>query len=246
LPAGQWALSLALPASVSADNDGLLMKKNENSMTGKPPAPTMDGRHARSQLTRESIVLTAERLFAENGIGNVSLRDISLAAGQKNNGAVQYHFRDRENLVVEVTKYRAQLIEKVRGERLEEIASQKGEPQVRDYVSAFVDGLASSLDEDNYFLRFHSRLATETGGTTGQVGSEEDRNFMQAKMLELMPHLNVEVLNHRWQILVITTVHILAGYQSAIKSDTLGKPLNWLLADLTNFLTAGLQAPVSE
>lgn len=191
-------------------------------------------------------MLTAERLFAENGIGNVSLRDISLAAGQKNNGAVQYHFRDRQNLVVEVTKYRAELIEKVRRARLEEIASQKGEPQVRDYVSAFVDALASILDDDNYYLRFLSRLAIETGGTPRHYGSREDLANLRATMLRLMPHLNVEVLNHRWQIMTITTVHILAGYQAAIKAKTLGAPLNWLLNDLTNFLTAGLQAPVSE
>jgi len=191
-------------------------------------------------------MLTAERLFAENGIGNVSLRDIGLAAGQKNNGAVQYHFRDRENLVVEVTKYRAELIEKVRGERLELIASQKGEPQVRDYVSAFVDALASILDEDNYYLRFLSRLVIETGGTPGQAGSQENLANLRAIMLKLMPHLNVDVLNHRWQIMTITTVHILAGYQAAIKAKTLSRPLNWLLTDLTNFLTAGLQAPVFE
>jgi AcrR family transcriptional regulator len=222
------------------------MKQNPETQIAEAPAKAMDGRHARSKLTRESIILTAERLFAENGIGNVSLRDISVAAGQKNNGAVQYHFRDRENLVVEVARYRGEFIEKVRGERIEEIASLKGEPTVRDYVAAFVDGLASALDQDNYFLRFLSRLTIETGGTTGQVGSEEDRDYMRAKMLKLMPHLDVEELNHRWQIMVITTVHILAGYQSAIKAKTLGKPLDWLLADLTDFLAAGLQAPISE
>jgi AcrR family transcriptional regulator len=228
----------------SADGGGRLMQKSP--MTGNAAASVMDGRHARSHLTRESIMLTAERLFAENGIANVSLRDIGLAAGQKNNGAVQYHFRDRENLVVEVTKYRAELIEKVRGERLARIASQKGEPQVRDYVSAFVDALASILDEDNYYLRFLSRLFIETGGTPGQGGSQEDLAKLRAIMLELMPHLDVDVLNHRWQIMTITTVHILAGYQAAIKGGTLGRPLNWLLTDLTNFLTAGLQAPVGE
>ena len=232
--------------SRDADSGGRHMKMTQDVPTDGIAPKSIDGRHARSQLTRESIMLTAERLFAERGIGNVSLRDISLAAGQKNNGAVQYHFRDRENLVVEVVRFRSEYIEKVRGERLEEIASLKGEPTVRDYVAAFVDGLASALDEDNYFLRFLSRFAIETGGTTGQVGSREDRDFMRAKMLRLMPHLSVDMLNHRWQIMVLTTVHILAGYQASIKAGSLGKPLNWLLADLTNFLTAGLQAPAPE
>ena len=68
-----------------------------------------DGRRARSRATRERILLTAERLFAESGIGNVSLRDIGIAANQKNIGAVQYHFGDRDNLIVQIVIYRAQV-----------------------------------------------------------------------------------------------------------------------------------------
>jgi AcrR family transcriptional regulator len=51
----------------------------------KQPSSTNidDGRLVRGQTTRELILVTAERLFAELGIAAVSLRDIAAAAGQK-------------------------------------------------------------------------------------------------------------------------------------------------------------------
>jgi AcrR family transcriptional regulator len=35
--------------------------------------------------TRERLLVTAERLFAERGVAGVSLREIGAAAGQRNN-----------------------------------------------------------------------------------------------------------------------------------------------------------------
>jgi AcrR family transcriptional regulator len=50
--------------------------------------------------TREQIIRAAERLFATRGIDGVSLREINRSAGQSNTGAVQYHFGDRDGLVL--------------------------------------------------------------------------------------------------------------------------------------------------
>src|ERR1700722_10379672 len=87
------------------------------------PRPADDGRYqrgaptrklanrervnSRGDATRQLILATAEQLFAERGIAAVPLRDIGVAAGQKNNVAVQYHFGDRESLLQEITSYRA-------------------------------------------------------------------------------------------------------------------------------------------
>jgi AcrR family transcriptional regulator len=50
--------------------------------------------------TRAQIIRAAEELFAARGIDGVSLREINRAAGQSNTGAVQYHFGDRDGLVL--------------------------------------------------------------------------------------------------------------------------------------------------
>jgi AcrR family transcriptional regulator len=56
--------------------------------------------------TKEQIVLTAERLFAERGIDGVSLRQLAAAAGNANKSAVQYHFGTKEHLVQAIFEYR--------------------------------------------------------------------------------------------------------------------------------------------
>src|SRR6185295_6139770 len=64
--------------------------------------------------TRERILDTAERLFAERGYSATSLRSI-IAAAKVNLAAVHYHFRTKEALLDEVLKRR---LEPVNRERL--------------------------------------------------------------------------------------------------------------------------------
>jgi AcrR family transcriptional regulator len=55
--------------------------------------------------TRETILDTAERLFAEHGVAATSIRDITGAAGV-NLGAINYHFGTKQELVGAVFKRR--------------------------------------------------------------------------------------------------------------------------------------------
>src|SRR4051812_17321889 len=48
---------------------------------------------------RTKILIAAERLFADRGVDNVSLREIGERAGQRNNSAVQYHFGTKQGLI---------------------------------------------------------------------------------------------------------------------------------------------------
>ena len=50
--------------------------------------------------TRNRILDAALELFAANGIAATSLREIRLAAGQRNTAALQYHFGDTRGLLV--------------------------------------------------------------------------------------------------------------------------------------------------
>lgn len=47
--------------------------------------------------TREKLLETAERLFAEQGVGRTSLQDIAAAAGMTR-GAIYWHFKDKADL----------------------------------------------------------------------------------------------------------------------------------------------------
>jgi AcrR family transcriptional regulator len=53
---------------------------------------------ARGERTRERLLDAAERLWADRGLEGVSLKEIRLAAGQRNSSALQFHFGDRDGL----------------------------------------------------------------------------------------------------------------------------------------------------
>jgi len=53
----------------------------------------------RGERTREHILDVAERLYGAEGVAKISLRRIRIAAGQRNDAAVQYHFGDRDGII---------------------------------------------------------------------------------------------------------------------------------------------------
>ncbi len=54
---------------------------------------------AKTEVTRLALLKAAERLFAERGVDNVSMREIAAVAGQKNHSAAVYHFGDKRELL---------------------------------------------------------------------------------------------------------------------------------------------------
>lgn len=56
--------------------------------------------------TRVKLILAAEALFGEYGIEAIPLRVVAKSAGQKNTSAVQYHFRNRFDLLHAIFEYR--------------------------------------------------------------------------------------------------------------------------------------------
>lgn len=204
------------------------------------------GSNARGDATRELILVTAERLFAERGIEAVPLRDIGVAAGQKNNVAVQYHFGDRETLVHAIAEYRADFMNDHLNEVVADLAAETGPPTIERVVRSFIRGLARNLDQDNHFLPFMSRYIIERGGYSDLDDAVPSASIatMRIIMLRLLPHLNDAQLYERWQVLMTSAVHTLARYQVAMQLKKLPGPIDELVEDLVQFLASGLGAPV--
>ncbi|MBY6687823.1 helix-turn-helix transcriptional regulator [Rhodococcus sp. BP-149] len=123
--------------------------------------PTSAPKHARAAATRESILTTAERLFAENGVLSVSNRQISEAAGQGNNAAVGYHFGTKIDLVKAIIDRHTVAID---AGRTELVRLHQGSRDIRAWVSCMVlpvtDHLASMGNPTSY-ARFGAQIATD-------------------------------------------------------------------------------------
>jgi AcrR family transcriptional regulator len=224
----------------------LLLIVQDSKRRAKQPvsANVDDGRLARGQTTRELILVTAERLFAEFGISAVSLRDIAAAAGQKNNAAVHYHFGDKEKLLKEIVLFRVKDIEEKSTAIQEKLNSGSKPPQVSDYVRSYVLPFEKNIDEGNYYLLFLSRIIIERGGISGLRDHVTIRStdLLREGLRKALPNCPEPTIEARWQIVVISVIHSLASYQTAYRSGALTAPLEHLLDDLIRFHTAGLKA----
>jgi AcrR family transcriptional regulator len=195
------------------------------------------------------LLMTAERLFAEHGIATVPLRDIGAAAGQKNNGVVQYYFGDRDSLVRDIIAYRAEISEKLRVEMLADILAE-GLPQVADLVKVFVLPMSVYMEKGNYYIGLLSRYIIEHGGYEGldrTMIPSSTVSTLRGLLGRLLPGMPGDVLDERWLVMMTSAIHTLARYQTVMTSGaTLSAPIDVLLDDLVRFLTAGIEAPLAS
>ena len=113
--------------------------------------------------TKTKIIETAERLFAEKGINNVSTREIAREAGQKNHSALHYHFGDKENLLDALLDYRLTPLDNKRKYLLDEVLNTSKNPSLRELVTVLITPMAeNALDpkRKNYILKIMGELLT--------------------------------------------------------------------------------------
>lgn len=118
-------------------------------------------RAERASATRESILATAERLFAERGLYTVSNRQISDAAGQGNNAAVGYHFGTKADLVRAIVRRHVQPIEAARARMA---AAAAGSTEMRDWVACLVRPVTEHMEElgtPSWYARFGAQVRTD-------------------------------------------------------------------------------------
>ncbi|WP_339948348.1 helix-turn-helix domain-containing protein [uncultured Albimonas sp.] len=110
-----------------------------------------------TDTTRDRIKSAARRLFAMRGLDAVSIRDIATASGQKSSGAVNYHFRSREELIKEIARDVMRVGDARRVERMDEIEARGGPGSLREVIEVMVDDDtldAASRAQDDHGLRF--------------------------------------------------------------------------------------------
>lgn len=108
----------------------------------KPPTPADEGRKSRSDgvQSRERLLLTAMRLFAEQGFARTSTREIALAAGT-NIASISYYFGDKAGL------YRAAFTEPVPHPSEDIAAFVNVDLSLRDALRAFYAHLLAPLKQ---------------------------------------------------------------------------------------------------
>jgi AcrR family transcriptional regulator len=109
---------------------------------------------------RRQILDAALRLFATNGIAGVSLREIRLEAGQRNAGALHYHFGTKDGLLRALLDRELPLLVDRRRTLLAE-ALTTSDDDLRSAAAVFVlpyAQLATGTEHERHVVQFLSQL----------------------------------------------------------------------------------------
>lgn len=109
--------------------------------------------------TRTALLDAALGLFAEHGVEQPSMREITRAADQRNTNALQYHFHDRDGLLRELLNRHGEGVDGHRGVLLDEIGA-GDDRTLRPIAAALVVPLAALLG-DNGGGRQYLQLTAE-------------------------------------------------------------------------------------
>jgi AcrR family transcriptional regulator len=153
-----------------------------------------------SDQTRTAILAAAERLYADHGFGDVTLRDI-VAEANVNLAAVNYHFGSKDELIAElfVTRSLALNRERLRELRAAEEAG-SGRAEVSDILRALVGptlrGCLGSERERSTAARFMIRASIESVPPIRRIRNREIdhlRKFIVAMRRALPDRSDVEL-----------------------------------------------------
>ncbi|MFF0094941.1 TetR/AcrR family transcriptional regulator [Streptomyces canus] len=195
---------------------------------------------------KERILLAAERLFAERGLDGASLRQISAAAHNGNNTAVQYHFGSKERLIQAIFECRLPDL----NERRAALIADRRPQDLRTWVECHVvPVLEQGEREGSHYLSFVAKLQQHgRRDVLDRLAPEllAPTHLFRERAGALLPHLPEPLRGHRIAHAMAFSVHAGAEREQSRARDEEVLPYAVHVGDLLDGLVGFLQAPVSS
>ncbi|ANH36679.1 HTH-type transcriptional regulator TtgR [Nocardioides dokdonensis FR1436] len=201
--------------------------------------------------TRRLLVEAASHAFAEHGTTNASLLDITRQAGQRNRGAVHYHFGSRDGLVAAVLDQHATYL----GERERALLGRARERP--DDLTAAVEAIARPMTElseastsgRHYVMILAELVADErteinpdVRGALERTGGYEVFDEIRARM----PDMPEDLLEERILLMTGFLLRAISDRARALGKSEPGRPqlpTEHFVANLLRMVVAMLSAP---
>jgi AcrR family transcriptional regulator len=208
---------------------------------------------ADEQGTRDRILRTAERLFAERGFNGVSVRELATGAGV-NIASIGYHFGNKEGLLSEVYRRHCEPMIRERLKRLEAALQLPREQQLAAIIEAFVRPALQQVEVEagETFIRMRAVLSGENSELLEKLVAE---NFDQSSsafidaLCELLPGLSRTDVCWRFHFLLGAIYYTAAGpHRIHAFSHGLCDPANTeaVIKELVPFMTRAFLGGPSE
>ena len=195
----------------------------------------------RGERARSDILDAAERLIAERGI-QVPLRDIAVAAGQRNNSAVNYHFRNRQDLIDAIVRRRLEPMEQERAQMVEAL-----DDDARDDVRAWLRIMVLPLTTvgSPYYARFLQAASLHL-----RADVDESQGSVWPQVLERLAHAiptdDRHARTRRVKAIATTMFALLAERERSAQAGSDAGSAEEIIAMLAAVLTAPMPADVSS
>ncbi len=204
--------------------------------------------------TRQQLILAAERLFAESGIDGVSLRQINLAAGQKNSSAAHYHFGSKDTLIMAIYAYRMSRVNERRLAALEHIESENKQTSLRDLIGAIVLPIVEEIEADDSgrnYIRFMAQAMGHPQLDLMELWQQENGSGLAravAWLRQALPEIPAQILGQRFGLAFEQIVHCLADRERLIAGgeENISIDASLFVNNLIDCVSGSMAAPVSS
>lgn len=205
------------------------------------------------ETTPQRLVEAATQGFADHGIQTASLVEITRQAGQRNRGAVHYHFGGRDGLLVAVLEQHAGFLGQ-RERELLAIAEQRSADDLASVVEAIVrpavELVEQSTSGSNYLVivaelteQDPSTYSPEIEAVLARTGGYE----VFALMRERMPAMDDELRSERFALMTSFALGSVARrVRSAASTGRPQLPTARFVDNLVAMATAMLAAPAGD
>jgi AcrR family transcriptional regulator len=202
----------------------------------------------KSERTRILVMETAERLYGDRGIDAVGLREISKAAHQKNNNAVQYHFGNKLGLISAILEYREGLLQPRRQALLDQGEEQGRLKDLRWLLRVcFQPNFEMYRDQHNiHYIKLHAAYITthRPRGVKHPVDTDSPNCVAYRRAIQLLGQ-RLSFLNERRLWLRLESVgelFLCTFIQHATRRTELNLPLDELFEDTIEMMAAAMSA----
>jgi len=193
----------------------------------------------------------AESLFMESGLENVSLRAIIRAAGQKNESALQYHFSNRDGLILAIQAQRMAQVDARRMNLIDEFMRMNPAPDLRSACALLVRAPFLLCREDKgfrgYMAVFGQRLIASGQSVTATLAKQESQSLYRLRGMfrHATKHLDDQLFAMRFENM--SSFVLLSMSRRALANGSFrGKRAELFFNNLVDLMTVMLSAPVSS
>jgi AcrR family transcriptional regulator len=177
---------------------------------------------AASEQTKDQIKAAAQMLFARHGVDAVTVQQIVDAAGQRNNAALYYHFRTKEELIRQMVVDGAAVLDARRRQMLDEMAKRGGPASIREVMLILFMPVIELGEDERWrgYIQFTSHLqASDPKALRDALNNRWNAGYVECvNHLKRMLPQPAAIVEQRLSILAIYSNAVLSAHEAARES----------------------------